>query len=341
MPSLHCSGSSANASHTPSTAAAKSKAGKNISPQANAAKQRVQTLKQFNTATAAAETASTMAEDVLNEAADVYGSFEVAVEGDPNIKTLSHRLECLKLLMDLSATRSAGDTGEIILEHLEADEFFKDQNWQARRVHTIGFMNYVRHTMLELQRTNDQVEELMQNHKDAIDVLKKVAGAVERVASQWKSNQIALMKARALEEKAQAKEAERVKKAAEKQAAKEAAKQKRAEEAAERKRRAALAAEEGIPQPDDQEDKTKTRRRKKANAELGEDDLPLLQAIVRPDWPSKCELNVLDTPQAMINNVVLTSGMLPMVARCRRSTLKKCLDDPCLLWRKCKQAFMF
>ena len=83
--------------------------GKEHFSQANAAKQRVQTLKQFNTATAAAETASTMAEDVLNEAADVYGSFEVAVEGDPNIKTLSHRLECLKLLMDLSATRSAGD----------------------------------------------------------------------------------------------------------------------------------------------------------------------------------------------------------------------------------------
>lgn len=291
--------------------------GKKISAKAAAAKLRSSTLKLFNTTVTSARTASAQGQAALDQASNLYGSLEDALD-DKSIDVLHHRLSCLHLLLDMEQTRSAGNKGQDILKLLNDDGFFHEQGWAMEHVHTVGYMNYMRNSMFDVQRDSEAVDILGQSHKDALSVLKIVSDSICKSATQWKANLAAEKKAKELEEKARVKEVERQRKAEERKQKAEQTKQRKLEEKAEKKRQeeaAKLAAQETTV-----ENQPKRRRK---TADLGECNYALLQLVVSNEWPKEFGFVIHESITDMANYIVDTDGNLPVIARCRRSTFKK------------------
>lgn len=318
----------ARAGSTPAAAASKARA-KAKTPGLAASKVRKDTIKLFSALQPAATSALAVGQDALAQAASEHGSFEEACAASPEIQCLLHRVRCLELLLDDAQSKSAVSKSEEIYEELIKDEYFNDQNWSVAHVQTLGYMKYVRNTMLELQRTCDAVDDMGQAHREAIVVLRDVASAVTKQATEWRSQVQASKKARILEQKALEKEAERQIKAEAKKKAREEAKQKRAEEKAQKE---AAAAEKRAAEGAAEEDPTKNkRRRKQADGDGVEDhDRTVLKSLVDPNFPKSKAIATVGSFQELAKFIASTSGMLPAIFRCRRSSLKKCFEARCL-----------
>ena len=292
-----------------------------------ASKVRKESLRLFMQVQGAAETALALGKVVLSEGAAEHGGvLAEAIEADTMLKSLDHRMHCLRLLMDSFKDARSSDRSAHILEELNKDDYFRDQQWHASHVHTLGFMKYVREVMLDLQRSSDAVDAMGQAHRDAIGVLKEVASAVTKDASEWRAQVAALRKARELEQKTLEREAERQRKADEKKAAKEEKKAKAAAEkekaAAEKKRAAAAAAAAG----EEGEGGTKKRRKRQATEGIDKEDKALLQCVVSPDFPKESTLTICETFMDLAEFIGITGGMVAAVVRCRRSSIKKVFE---------------
>lgn len=301
-----------------------------VTPKMASSKVRKDTMKHFVAARPAAYSAIETGKQTLEEATNLYGTKDNAMEADGNIKVLSHRLTCLELLMDMEQSKSADKKSSRIFQLLEEDDFFSDQHWEQSHVQTWGYIEYVRQTMLDLQRTAEAVQALGEQHKEALNVVKEVAMAVSKSAKQWSSNVAALKKARDLEKKQLEKEEERQRKAEEKAQKSEAAKEKRRLEQEDKKRQKELEKEKKDKENADNTKEDKTKRRKKQTAEIEESDYAILKSVVNPDWPREFGLNVVDDAICLAAFIAKTSGRVPALARFRRSSVKKVLEAACI-----------
>ena len=78
---------------------------------------------------------------------------------------------------------------------------------------------------------------------------------------------------------------------------------------------------------------SKQRKRKAANAnsEVTDSDFKIFQAVVDPKWPHHLEVGA--DMNALATFICNTSGMLAGVARYRRSSLKKAVEEPSAVQR--------
>lgn len=242
-------------------------------PAVVASKVRKNTLKAYTSGSTAAKQAMEQGNSTMAHAEHEFGSLAQALQADVSIKVLNHRMSCLKLLLSDDHTKASEQRSQLILDRLNKDEFFQDQQWDPKHIHTLGNMVYLRNTMMDLQRTAEAVEELGEIHKESLNVLSVVSQAVSKEAKQWESNVVAMRKARDLEEKALQKEAERQRKQAERKAKQEQDKLAKlaAKAAADAAKAAAEAAKATGEDHDPIPDKPKPKRRRKAaaDAQLG------------------------------------------------------------------------
>ena len=250
----------------------------------------------------------------------------------PSYEVVQRRLACLERLIDSKRQKPTVKIGEELLECLNQDSYFNEQAWRPQAVQTLGQLTHVRTTLLELQRTADAVNELGNNHRDGLDVLKIVAKSILTEVSCWKSNLAALRKARDLEQKQLVKEAERLAKLQERQASKLAKQQKaalekkRKAEKAEADRLAAVEAAKNGEEAEQEHTPGPKIKRRKASHELAESDPKILQTMCQGSWPDGYKMRYMQNLDEMATFIARTAGMVPVVVRHRRSALKKVVE---------------
>lgn len=159
----------------PSTSAAAKRAARNrpaagSDPRVIAARVRKDTVKLYTSGQVLLEKALQVGEEMLEKMVDLHGSEENAM-GVEEFKTMKIRLKCLNLLKDDQRGHQSQDTGAKVAELLQQDPHFSTQNIKPDRVQTIGYMGFVRSTLLEICRTADMCNELGDKHKDWVWVV--------------------------------------------------------------------------------------------------------------------------------------------------------------------------
>ena len=315
-------------------------------PAVLASKLRQQTTRLWSQMQSDVKEASKAGDSMLQECLQVHGSESQAAAQDPAYEIVARRLNCLLRLQDPKRQKPTSATGSELLQALNEDSFFEEQQWRPEAVQTLGQMNHVRATLLELQRTADAVTDLGNHHKDALEVVKTVARSITTEVNSWRANVAALKKARDLEQKQLIKEQERLQKLQEKKAKKEAdaakqaeAKRRRAAEA-EAAKASALEAEAQAAVGDEKDERNPKdkRRSRKASAasELSESDPAILKALGQGPWADGHRMRYLENVAGLAEFIVRTAGMMPAVARNRRSAFKKVIEAAWLGF-----AFMF
>lgn len=308
-------------------ASAKSKASK-TNPVVEAARQRAKTTRDLKAAETGLKRSIQLGRSVLDvDALSVHGSIE-AVDQDPSLKLLSQRLQIA--LLASSATRNRLEDCKELYQLCLEDPYMKDLQANilsnVEGVQTIGYINFVRSNLLELQPTADKVISLMDSQKNAIMVLNKIACCVATEADAWKAGVQALVKARKEEEealrkaelaeqKAAEKRQEKAEKAAQKKAEKEAEKQKKQlEEAAEK---------EALAESGEVTEEKGKRRKVRLGSDLLEDTDPSVLRSLRTS-PDVEQTPIFETLQGFVNKIAL-SPHRPAICRLRKGNIKKVL----------------
>ena len=175
----------------------------------------------------------------------------------------------------------------------------------------------------------DQIAEV---HRNALEVLKKVADCCCKEAAAWTANVQALAKAKQEEEKAIARENQKEeKRTAQAERKKQEKSLKEAKAKAEKEEKKRMAAEGGGDQADVEEAEAKSKKTRNRNRsglqELTEDDPELLHAIAK--LPLGAMAVATDVP-SFVDQIAEVPGAA-CIARLRRGPLKKVLSDSWLV----------
>lgn len=134
-------------------------------PRVIAARIRKDTVKNYTSVQVLLEKALQVGDDMLQSMMTVHGSEENAMAVE-EFTTMKIRLKCLNLLKDDRRGHQSKETGEQVAELLKQDPHFSTQNIKADRIQTLGYMNFLRSTQLEMCRTSQTCNELGDRHKD-------------------------------------------------------------------------------------------------------------------------------------------------------------------------------
>ena len=160
------------------------------------------------------------------QAVALYGTREHALQADVTLQLLSRRQGILRMARAEFRGREQGATDNAeLLALVKADPYLRELDVSERSCHTLGWIEYVRGTLLELQPSVAHVVDMVDQQKDALGLLCKCAEACTVEARNWRSSLTALAKARQEEAKAlekQRKQEEKAKALEEKRAAKAA-----------------------------------------------------------------------------------------------------------------------
>lgn len=310
----------------------KARGGAGDKPALVASKMRKDTTKAWTHMQTALVEAQKAGQGMLEECVTEHGSEEQARAAEQSFVVVEQRMKCLRLLSDEARAKPSEESGLKILAELQKDSYFMEQGWPWTAAQTLGQMSYVRHTAIELQRTSEAVHELAADHRDAMELVKTVAASVIAEASSWRNNVAALRKSRDAEQRELIRQQKRAEKVASAKAKAQAAKEKKAAEK-KSKQEAAAADETEAAAADDGAAKKRrgpTAGRALANRaqqEVGEDDPVLLQSLAASaTWPKNNCMALFESTSDLANHIASTAGMIPAVARLRRSSIKKILD---------------
>ena len=320
----------------------KARNGASEKPALVASKMRKDTTKAWNHMQAAVQEAQRIGDAMLQDCIQEHGTADDARQADQSFATVEHRVKCLRLLSNESRAKPTEESGLKILAELQQDSYFMEQGWPWGAAQTLGQMFYVRLTAIELQRTAEAVHQMAADHRDAIDLVKTVAAAVIAEATSWRNHVSALRKARDAEQKELERDAKRRKKKEDAKRKAEEAKQKReAEKKARQEKKEAEAADAAGPPEevadgdgDDAGPKKRTRgptagraRSRGIQSEIDEADPALLQSwAASSTWPKENCMLIYDSTPELAGHIARTAGMVPAVARLRRSALKRIID---------------
>lgn len=307
-----------------------------VTPIVEAARQRAKTAAEWKRLESQLQKAKASGETVLNKTAtELFGSVE-EVENDCSLDLLRERMKLLKLAMDDDASQASQQKSRQLYEMCMNDPYLKDLSATILSIEagcqTMGAASRCRDRLLDLQPNVQKVVELMDNHRNALTVLKTIGTCVQTEADSWKANVLALVKARQDEQKAMRKAAEKEQKAeAQRQARAAAAARRKADAEARRKAKetSVEAAGEGNedvppgPAPIPDQDAGKRRTRVARSAELGESDPKILHELrssnlVQPT--TRC-----DDVASFVAAIALEPD-LPCVARLKKGAFKKILS---------------
>ena len=334
IPSMPCSGGSGKSKNskngkTPTTTTSTSKSTKTKNPVAEAASQRAKTMKDWKSCEANLQKAIQHAETVLStDAVDVHGSHEKAKD-DPSLQLIRDRLSLAKLAVDRTSPVTA-DQNQLLYSECLKDPFLRDFSDSILAsqdgVQCVAWIDHVRSRVLDLQPSAEKVQQLMDCQRNALVVLQKIAGALLKETDTWKSNVIALKKAKLEEEKAAhkaeqalAKEEERKAKRAEAAKARAEAKKRKADEIA-------AADKSDDEHGDEQDDKGRRRRRAAKATQLTDDDPSVLRTIRNAIWLTPT--TICSTIQEFVEHVAAHPNV-PVIARLRKANIKKVLSVTC------------
>ena len=311
-------------------AKSRAKGSGNGNPSLEATRQRTRTTRELKQVEALLKRASAAGTHILEE----HGS----AEDEPSLVLLKNRMALLK-----QASSSSHDVRscEELFDGCICDPYLKDLQATLlackEGVQTLGYVTYVRETVLDLQPSVEKVNALMDHQRNAFQVLIKIANCVLTEAEVFKTTVQALIKARKDEEEAVRKANEKERKAEEKRLDRIANKEKikadkqKQKEAAEAE--AAKANVEGDLQQDGADNKKQRRIRMKV------DDLEDTDPSVLRTFKGSSTIDAA----AIVENLnefiehVCTSPHLPAVARFRKASIKKVLQVSCLV----DQSFMY
>ena len=310
-------------------AASKSRAGVMGNPTLEATKQRTKTTRELKTIETAIKRATSTGTHMLSvEGPKIHGSQELS-DKDPSLSLLRDRVALIQVAASQTPDpQKCKDLFDLCMQ----DPYLKDlQNTLLSSpdgVQTIGYINYVRNTLLDLQPSVSKVQELMESQKNAFQVLSKIASCVSTEADSWKANLAALLKAKKDEEealrKAELKERQDEQKRAAKLAKQEQAKAEREKVKADKEAEAAAKAAEDAAGDDEVDGNAKKGRRPRVKgAELDESDPAVLRTLRSSS--ALAPTSVLDSVDSFVKQICL-EPYLPCIARLRKSTFKKVLQ---------------
>ena len=305
-------------------------------PNVEAARQRAKTATEWKRIESAVQKAMTVGEHVLNEEAIKVHLTPENVATDCSLDLLRQRMALLKVAMCRDTGVESAEKSKQLYTMCLSDPYLKDLSTTLLAVEdgcqTLGAALRCRDTLLDIQPTAAKVTELMDNHRNAMSLLKTIATCVHTEAESWKANIQALIKAKADEKKALEKAAEKERKLeAQKQKREEAAKQKKLD--AEKKKQEKLqqeakakaaAAETEEQGPDGGGADGKARRvRCSKGHELSESDPPILHEL------RSSQLVVPTTRSDDVAGFITAIAMdpdAPTIARLRKASCKKILN---------------
>lgn len=307
-----------------------------VSPNVEAARQRARTASEWKRVEVLLEKALSQGHAVLTHDSVVAHGSQEAAEQDCSLNLLRDRMNLIRLATNKDDGAESKTKSQELYQLCLQDPYLKDLSSTLlaveEGVQTVGAAVRCRDTLLDLQPSAARVIEIMDNHRNGIALLKTIATCVQTEADGWKANIQALLKAKADEQKA-------LEKAAEKEKKKEEQQKKRAEAALQRKKEAerrklAKQQEQEQQQPgplgdghaEEQpvDDNPKTRRsRMSKGIELSEADPMVLRELRSSSLiPATARLEQLST---FINTIAINSEV-PAVARLRKAAFKKCLS---------------
>ena len=296
-------------------------------PIVEAARQRTKTTRDLKATETSLNRAIQFGKSVLEvDALNIHGTSE-AVDQDPSLKLLSQRLQ-IALLASSSSKKTLEDCKELYNLCLQ-DPYMKDLQGSILSNHegvqTLGYINYVRSYLQELQPTADKVIALMDHQKTALTVISRIACCVTTEANAWKSGVQALVKARKEEEDALRKAELAEQKLAEKRKEKaEKAAQKKAEKDAEKQQKQAEAAEKAMLTEAAENNDDKRKRRVRLNNDLLEDTDPSVLRSLRTSSDVE-QTSIFDTVEAFVNKIAM-NPLRPAICRLRKGNIKKILS---------------
>lgn len=257
-----------------------------------------------------------------------------SVDKDPSLKLLRNRLGLLETAMDTSQGPQGLGANSKLLAQCKEDPFLRELEHtmlsDPQGVQTFGYIKYVREKVLDLQPSAAKVLELMDHQRNALGLLLRIISCVEKEADHWRTSMQALAKAQADEDKAKKKALEkeqREKDKKEAQAAKAAARKLKAQQEKEEREASAkttAANAEDAPQLADEDDKTKSRRRRTGAAanELDPSDPAILRTLrVSPQLTA----TVITEDISAFAHQVCVHPQLPVVLRFKKGMMKKLL----------------
>lgn len=318
----------------------KAKAAARGNPVVLAATMRAKSVKEFREVGKLLERSMGMAEDVLaKDAMKVHAHSQDAVDKDYTLSLLRDRIKLGQLAYDQTTggPSSLQLSKQLFSECLE-DPYLKDLSTTFLTTEagcmTYGRIMFLRNTALDLQSSVEAVREMCDNMKNAMGLLKKIAGAIQSEAEAWRSNVAMLHKARVAEEAANRKADEKIRKSEALKAKREEEKKKKLADKAAQKAAAAAAkaaeaeaeAEDG-DEADGQEGNGDVRKRRCRTSCRVED-----MAETDPEVLKEMRASPATTPFATFLTVdefvgvVSRMPMLPACLRFKKGPLKKALQ---------------
>lgn len=297
-----------------------------------AANQRAKTVKDLKSLEVSLKKAKVTAEKVLNEIAlDVHAGDQAQVEMDPSLDLLRSRLDLLNAGMNMSEESPQSLKNGNLYSCCLKDPYLKDLRESILTTKegclTLGSVNYCRNVLLDIQPNADKVMGIMDNVRNAVSVLKKIAECCQKESDQWVSNVKALQKARDDEKKAH----ERASAAVALQEKKEAAKEERRQAAlekrkADKERQSAEKSAQEEQKGGDAEDSAKAPRKKQRFTRL--DELTEKDPAVLRDLRNASALPttmIVSEIGAFVREIV-SDPCVPCCARMKKGEVKKVLQ---------------
>ena len=305
-----------------------------VAPNVEAAKQRAKTTGEWKKVEALVTRAMSIGEQVLNvDAMKVHGTQEL-VDQDCTLFLLKDRMQLIKLAANREVGQGCKEKNKELFNKCLQDPYLRDLTTTLLSTeegcHTVGSITRLRDVLLDLQPNVVMINQLMDNHRNGMALLRSISSCVTTECDNWKSNVQALVKARADEKKALEKAQEKERKAQEALQKRQAAAEKRKVEAAAKKAAAAAkkaqeqqqGAIEDQPEPPSEPGKTR-RARFSRQHELSESDPPILHQLRSSSLVTKTT-HVEDLTEFV--NAIVNEPDSPALLRLKKASMKKVLS---------------
>ena len=304
-----------------------------------ATRQRAKTMREYEAAKMSLIKARVAGEEVLEKTAYEVHATSQQVEEDVTLDIIRSRMSMVQAAL-VSSTGSVDKNKEADLHLYElcmADPYLRDFQStllaSEEGVQTYGSITYVRETTLELQPTVEKVSALMDNQRNALAVLTKIAASLLSESACWKNGVAALKKARLEEERAYLRAQEKLKKQEEAKRAAEEARRKKKEAKDAAKAEAMQGAEEKHALEDqkddhgggDETDKKHKGRHRRTVRDLEETDPSVLRHLRSSQLLSATR--TVDTIPLFLEQIASIPGVLA-VARLKKGSVRKVLLAP-------------